>query len=822
MTKAVEIFARCTACRSPILFVVALLCVAANAYDSDAVTAKQPNVVFILTDDAGYREFGFMGSETAVTPNIDLLASHGVVFQQAYAMPTCSPSRAALLSGAYQQRLGYERNNGNFVDDRDDGLSPAVDTVFERLRRVGYATCVVGKWHVGAAEGWNRPAQQGVDTFFGLLGGSRNYFGVANGPAQAIRRGDKPTPTWVDEPSPAPRDPKHGRYLTDAFADEACNFIERRGSDSPFLLYLSLTAPHGPYQAKQQELERFGQLEGQQRKVAAMIASVDTAVGRVVDSLESAGLLDDTILIFSNDNGGARGHDNGELRGHKGSVYEGGVRVPLIVSGPGIDAGGIDPHPTCLMDIAYTIVSVAGGETEGFDGVDITAADSTDVRGARSLFYRHESQGVAMRQGKWKLVNPCPPGEKYGEVAQGAPGRWELYDIDADPTESNDLSASFPAVVERLQHGLTGWEAQMPKPRWGVFGKNDRNLFDHFCFEGVASETALWSGLSRWRNAESSELCTLCTQDGNACAVLEFPASSGWHAQNDLLRMSGLDFMANEIRITGTTSGRLTTRIDGNAIVLASSLGGQKPIIRNSVSRNDDTSVAAHIGLDIRALDDLHLVGDGSAPLIVTGELAGLDPSVGLQKRGSSSVELRGLVKVGGPVLVRGGHLAMAKEFTTAADVSIDRGASAFFPLLGIASSSVLTVDGSLSVGSLKCRGVLRGAGRISGPVHLHAEATLLVVGDTDESRTPLEVDERLELAGKLRLAIDGAPQLGDSFALFRAPIVSGRFSTVELPRLGQRARWDTSRLYSQGVVTVVASQPTPIVLRDQPEAPIN
>jgi len=279
---------------------------------------KKPNVLVILLDDAGYNDFGFMGSQVMKTPNIDKLAASGISCSDAHTSgTTCSPSRAGIMTGRYQQRFGHHEN----LPPHGKGMDPTEKTMGDAFQSIGYKTIYVGKWHLGETEK-HYPTNRGWAEFTGLLEGSRTYF-----PRKDEKLGD---PRSIE---------RNGKlfqwdgYVTDCFTDVAINYIKEAKED-PFCLFLSYTAPHTPMDAKKEHLQMF---QGHPRqKLAAMLWSVDEGIGRVIQTLDDMKLRDNTLIFFLSDNGGSTNNksDNGRLKGFKGTKFEGGQRVPFVVSWP--------------------------------------------------------------------------------------------------------------------------------------------------------------------------------------------------------------------------------------------------------------------------------------------------------------------------------------------------------------------------------------------------------------------------------------------------------------------------------------------------------
>ena len=403
---------------------------------------RPPNVVIILADDAGYRDFGFQGSDAIDTPNIDALANEGVVFDAAYAtMPFCSPSRAGLLTGRYTQRFGYEFNLTHQppvgVDPSTMGLDIGQETIGDLFRDAGYRTIAVGKWHVGSLPQYH-PNARGFDDFYGFIGGTSPYDPQDIKPGSIQRNGVTQMPE---------------RYLTDNFADEAARYI-RAHADRPFLLYLAFNAVHTPMDAKQEDLARVaGIADPQRRRLAAMTIALDRAVGTVTRALTELDLTDDTLIVFTNDNGGDRiglDADNTPLSGTKGTLLEGGIRVPMIIRFPGAwCAGSRRGDPVMLFDVLPTALSAARIEPPSdLDGTPLQRRPSPN----RALFWRYDV-AAAMREGDMKLLR----------LPDRAP---QLFDLSKDIAEEHDLAAKQPEVVANMLKALFEWEAGLEHPRW--------------------------------------------------------------------------------------------------------------------------------------------------------------------------------------------------------------------------------------------------------------------------------------------------------------------------------------------------------------------
>ncbi len=404
---------------------------------SPALAGEGPsNIVVILADDLGYADLGVQGSKDLATPHIDSLARDGVRFTNGYvSAPVCAPTRAGLLTGRYQQRFGFEFNPPE-PRATEYGLAREEPTLAERLKGKGYATGMVGKWHLGF-RGELTPPRRGFDEFFGFLSGMRSYFPRPR--ADPLLRGDVPV--------------RESLYLTTAFGREAAAFVERH-RDEPFLLYVAFNAVHAPLQATDADLARFKDIADPKRRAyAAMVASMDDAVGTLLAKLSETGLDERTLVFFLSDNGGPTretGASNAPFRGRKGQLYEGGIRVPFLLRWKGrVRAGQVHEEPVISLDVAATALAAAGVEIpDGLDGIDLLKSGQPP---RAPLFWRYGDQS-AIRAGEWKLV-----------VREG---REELYHLGRDAGEREDLAAAEPERVRSLRDAHRKWAAGLPAPRW--------------------------------------------------------------------------------------------------------------------------------------------------------------------------------------------------------------------------------------------------------------------------------------------------------------------------------------------------------------------
>ncbi|MCG8581846.1 MAG: sulfatase-like hydrolase/transferase, partial [Bacteroidales bacterium] len=340
-----------------------------------ACAQDKPNIILLFSDDAGYADFGFQGSEEMITPNLDKLAKQGVRFTQAYVTAsTCGPSRAGMLTGKYQQRFGFEENNvptfmsaNSALDNDDMGVPLEHKMVSDYLKELGYTTAVFGKWHLGAADRFH-PLKRGFDEFYGFRGGARSYY--AYEPVTSTRKENLLERNFEEFAEPE-------RYLTDKLGEETCAFIERN-QDKPFFAFVSFNAVHTPMEAEEKDKAKFPQLSGKRQEVAAMTLALDRACGQILEKLNELGLDKNTIVVFTNDNGGPTDKNasiNLPLAGTKSNHLEGGVRVPFIMRWPGkINKKSEFTYPVSTFDLLPTFVAAAGGDIDqlkDIDGVDL-------------------------------------------------------------------------------------------------------------------------------------------------------------------------------------------------------------------------------------------------------------------------------------------------------------------------------------------------------------------------------------------------------------------------------------------------------------------
>lgn len=421
---------------------------------TQAVQPAKPNILFIVGDDMGYGDVGFHKCKDIPTPNLDALAASGVQFTSGYVSgPYCSPTRAGLLTGRYQQRFGHEFN----PSEDTQGLPLTETTIANRLKTAGYVTGIVGKWHLGSQPAM-QPQMRGFDEFFGFLGGAHSYFNSAG-----ILRGTDP----VNELD----------YTTDAFGREAVSFIDRHQT-KPWFLYLAFNAVHTPMDATDDRLAKFPDIKDKQRRTYdAMMLAMDEAIGKVRRKLVDTGLDKNTFVIFISDNGGpvmkgvtVNGSSNLPLRGSKRTTLEGGIRVPFVLSWPGQIKPAIFHLPAIQLDLTATALAVAGVKGKPdmkLDGVNLLPFLSGKKAGEphKTLYWRFGQQ-MAIRQGDFKLVRYDSNADTNTGARQPVTAP-KLYNLRDDIGETTDLASSMPDKLNEMQTKWDIWNATLVKPLWG-------------------------------------------------------------------------------------------------------------------------------------------------------------------------------------------------------------------------------------------------------------------------------------------------------------------------------------------------------------------
>lgn len=430
-----------------------LLCFSSSGKES------RPNILLILADDLGYGDLSIQGCKQFATPNIDSIAKNGVRFKQGYVSNSvCAPSRAGILSGRIG--IGFEANLPN---NTIHGLDPKLPTMADHLKQAGYKTFCVGKWHLGYLPE-HHPNQRGFDEFYGLVGGSRSYY--------ALETTDQHSA--IERNGVVEKDPKDS-YVTDRLTKGAVDYINGHvqiNSKQPFFMYLSYTAPHGPLEPKPGYAERFPHIEKENRRAyAGLVASLDEGVGDVLQCLEKNSLIQNTLIVFMSDNGGPTDHNaswNGVLKGKKGTLWEGGVRVPFFLQWPDkITEGQEMDWPVISLDLLPTFGKAAGIKQDlPGDGLNLwpylagTGTESPE----RSFFWRRGSKtNCAYREGRYKWVKNRRTGEEW------------LYDVEADISEKNSLLNELPEVAKRMKQKYASWEESIPDPAFSSGWKPKKN-----------------------------------------------------------------------------------------------------------------------------------------------------------------------------------------------------------------------------------------------------------------------------------------------------------------------------------------------------------
>lgn len=423
----------------------------------------QPNIVHIVADDLGWKDVGFNGATDIKTPNLDSLAVGGATFSQFYVQPMCTPTRACLMTGRYPFRYGLQTavipGPASYGLNTNEYLLPQV------LKDAGYNTAIIGKWHLGHADKKFWPKQRGFDYQYGAMIGELDYY----------THSDAGVLDWFRNNEPV----KEEGYTTTLIGNDAVKYIESQDGKTPFYLYLTFNAPHTPYQAPQENIDKYSHIEEPTRRTyAGMVDCLDENIGRVIAALDAKGLRENTLIIFHSDNGGVRNAmfagqmadlsktvlpcDNGAYRDGKGTLFEGGCRVAALANWPGhIKAGTVDGliH---AADMLPTFAALAGASTEkclpldGFNVWDVMAGNEASPRS--EIVYNVEPFRGAVRQGDWKLI-----------WRTMLPSSWDLYNIVEDPYEKNNVAASNPDKVTELKARLEALSKEAAKPMFMGF-----------------------------------------------------------------------------------------------------------------------------------------------------------------------------------------------------------------------------------------------------------------------------------------------------------------------------------------------------------------
>jgi arylsulfatase A-like enzyme len=422
--------------------------------------AKKPNILFLLIDDLGYTDVGFNGGDIK-TPHIDKLAKSGAKLSAFYVQPVCSPTRAALLTGRYPIRHGLQV--GVVRPWAQYGLPLDERTLAQALRQAGYYTAIIGKWHLGHFQRDYLPTMRGFDRQYGHYNGALDYFTHLRDGGFDWHRNDK---VCRDE-----------GYTTVLLGDEAVRLIGKHDSKTPLFLYMPFNAPHAPLQALPEHLRFYDHVKDKTRRAySAMVHCVDEQIGRIIAALEKAGMLENTIIIFSSDNGGpiALGATNGILRGGKGSLYQGGVLAAAFAAWPGgIKGGTTIPEPLHMVDWYPTLVKRAGGSLEQelvLDGKDIWPVLTEGKKSPhQDILINLTPNGGALRKGDWKLVlngnAKDDPDGKVDAKKKKAGELIELFNLANDPSEKTNLAAMQPERVRDLRSRLDAYARQAVAPK---------------------------------------------------------------------------------------------------------------------------------------------------------------------------------------------------------------------------------------------------------------------------------------------------------------------------------------------------------------------
>lgn len=437
------------------------------------IAQERPNIIVILADDLGYNDLGYTGSKDIFTPHIDALANNGMICTNGYVThPYCGPSRAGLITGRYQARFGMEINPTYSPYDLHMGLPLEEKTFAKRLQEVGYRTGVIGKWHLGAAPPYH-PNNRGFNHFYGFLSGGHDYF-PENVSSNRSLINDQGSPRYSENEGcflPLALNNNYGEfneYLTTALSKNAADFV-KKSDNNPFMLYLAYNAPHLPFQAPKETIEKYSHIKERSRRVyAAMIDEMDRGIGMVVEALKETGKLDNTIIFFLSDNGGVLNSkyvdgpigSNYPFKSGKGSMYEGGSHVPFLVHWPkGIKSPKTFNGLVSALDIAATALSVGNANISeaNLDGVDLTPFLTGEKSDSPhdALFWRmDEGTSWSVRTGTSKFL------------LEGKKVEPELYDMIKDPYESLNVIKSNSKTRKALAELWNEWNAKNENITW--------------------------------------------------------------------------------------------------------------------------------------------------------------------------------------------------------------------------------------------------------------------------------------------------------------------------------------------------------------------
>lgn len=576
-----------------------------------APTASLPNILLIVADDLGYGELGIQGNVQVPTPHIDSLARNGIRFTSGYVSgPYCSPTRAGLMTGRYQQRYGHEFNPGPAQQASTVfGLSLQETTLGDRLKSAGYATGWFGKSHLGYEPQFH-PLRRGFDEYFGFLGGAHDYLDAAGDSHNPILRGTNRVSSIG--------------YTTEAFAREAISFIDRHRSH-PWFVYLPFNAVHAPLEATPKYLSRFKTIADPKRRTfAAMLSAMDDAVGAVLGKVRELGQEENTLIFFISDNGGPTASTtsgNGPLRGFKAQTWEGGVRVPWMIQWKGhLPSGRVEDRPVIQLDILPTALAAVGVTPKPewhLDGVDLlpylTGAKTDSPHEA--LYWRFGGQ-MAIRKGDWKLVKaPGMAGsaEIWGGTEASTAGA-ELYNLTEDIGEKRNLAANEPDRVKELAAAWNAWNVQLVPPAWRPNRQPARNQVGSGRIRSNASVTGPWKSGDELQAADSPKIANkpftvsadIDASGPNGVIVAQGAAANGYalylqdgkpafalrsrRGLTALIAESALGVGRHQLQAQLGADGTLLLSVDGKVVRegRAPGLIATQPVRGLTVGRNDN------------------------------------------------------------------------------------------------------------------------------------------------------------------------------------------------------------------------------------------
>lgn len=790
-----------------------LACVAAigcSILSRTVAAADKPNVLLIISDDAGYADFGFQGSKKIPTPNFDALAARGVAFSSAYAGSVCSPSRAMLTTGMYTSRIGYSNNisSSGFVTKpitetpSVQGLPLNAVTIWERMQSMGYTTACIGKWHLGAHPNGTRngnlvlgnvPQNQGVEHFHGIIAGSRSFWvGEARG-TQALRLIESDGKGVVAQDKIVEAD-YAGQYVTDTFGDMTVETIRKHaGGEKPFFLYSSFTAPHNPMHATKDDIAAIAKLGHGFKKnreiQAAMQLALDRNIGKILDALDDPNgdgdtadsIRDNTLIFFINDNGGDS-HDsnpnyssNYPLRHGKGSQWEGGIRVPMIVAGWGLDPAYQDEdvdffdHPVHIIDLLPTAFAAGGGaftEEDVIDGVDLLPYLNDVNKGEphETLFLRRYS-GLqhAVRKGNYKLIYRPADG-------------FLLFDVVNDKGEQKNLAKEMPELVEELKRVMTDYDVLMDKPRYDNMAIKV-NPFDDFRFREGVDKSARWSEENIWIDSDKPVQATLTPYDSspNTALIFRNRGISDYESINDLRRVGGQPFIANRLVFTQRDEplkGKGTATIAGQPVLLAKDLKGKAPKLVLNTNKPNAETYTFDIKLDLHIYDNLQVLGNGNQNFVVSGDLIEIREGRSLTKTGASTLTLKGKNGLTGAINIKEGKLV------TGSGAALGRGD------LRLGHKGELLATGSLEFDA--------------------SQSVFIELSHEHRVRPAIVAQGDAFLAGRLRLDASAIqPELGQRYVLLRANQIDQRFDLIDGLRIDEQYEWAVEQTATELAVVV-------------------